>query len=171
MGTFTDRLFRAIEEWSRKTEAPDDEIRRYIMGCIGRFDEEEDTERNLDLIKDRLEMLIREVHLSEGFLIKALIQDILDNFEYQLEDARKGENSSAVIHVRESKRKRMELASEQERQSPNFQRAMKLMDIVEQKVFPTPEKIAQRKLFLDVWREVTAPILQLMSSDEAQEEE
>lgn len=170
MEKFTNQFFTAIEKWSQQTDAPDDEIRRYVMGCIGRFDEEEDTERNLDLIKDRLEMLVHDVHLSEGFLIKALIENIEDNFEYQLEDARKGENSRAVIDAREAKKRKMEQTSEQERQSPYFQRVMRLMDVVEQKVFPTPEKIAQRKLFLDVWREVTTPILRFINLDEAQEE-
>lgn len=170
MEKFTNQFFTAIEKWSQQTDAPDDEIRRYVMGCIGRFDEEEDTERNLDLIKERLEMLVHDVHLSEGFLIKALIENIEDNFEYQLEDARKGENSRQVIRTRAVIRKFLEKATDQERQSSPFQKSLGQFEKFERGIFPTPEKIAERKLFLDVWREVTMPILRDINLDETETE-
>lgn len=165
MSSLINQLFDAIHIWSLKTESSDEGIRQYILIDIGPFDYDEDIEFNLSMVQKRLEVLVHEVHLSEQFLVAALIQDIEKIFENQLEDARKGENSREVARIREIKRKHREVASEQERQSQSFQRSMKRLDEFEQQNFSTPHKIALIQFFWDTWKEVTEPILQEMQTE------
>ncbi len=160
MGKLIDQFFLAIQEWSQRTASSDEIIRQSVLIDVGRYDEDDDFEYNLSMIEKRLEVLVEDIHLSERFLIVALIREIEHLLEDQLDDAQKGENSRQVIHARAATRSFIEKTTEQERQTPSFQKRLRLYENFEQSVYPTPEKVAERKRFLDTWREVTIPILQ-----------
>ena len=167
MGTLSEQFFCAIQAWSQKTGTSDEMIRQSILVDVGRYDEEEDIEYNLSMVEKRLEVLVEQVHLFEQFLIVSLIREVEHIFENQLEDAAKGEQSRSVRRVRAVAQRLLERATEQERQSPAFQQQLRHLERFERNIFPTPEKRAEIKLFLDTWREVTAPLLRLTDGDEA----
>jgi hypothetical protein len=131
-----------------------------ILMDVGYYDDEDDFEYNLSMLEQRLEVLVEDIHLSERFLIVALIREVERIFEDQLADAQRGEQSRQVLHARAATRNFLEKTPQQERQTPSFQKRLKLYEDFEQKVYPTPEKIAERKHFLDTWRQVTTPVLQ-----------
>ncbi|HEX9503910.1 MAG TPA: hypothetical protein VF974_06360 [Patescibacteria group bacterium] len=117
----------------------------------------------LATVQTRVEELVHNIGISEKFLIVALIQAIDKVFVLQLADLAQGENASEVRRVREVRKKWLEEASEQERQSTGFQRKMKWQDEIERRIMPSPEKIQYREFLLATWREVMAPILALDS--------
>ncbi len=160
MGKLIDQFFHAIQEWSQRTASSDEIIRENVLIDVGRYDEEDDFEYNLSMLQKKVEVLVEDIHLSERFLIVALIREVEHVFEDQLDDARKGEHSRQVMHARAATRNFIEKTTEQERQTPSFQKRLQLYEDFEQSVYPTPEKVAERKRFLDTWREVTTPILQ-----------
>lgn len=143
MSTLVEQFFTAMHLWSEQTQTSDENIRQYIMNCVGRFDENEDIEYNIDMVQQRIEILVQDIHIDERFLITALVREIEQIFADQLEDGRKGEQSRRILKVREVKRKQWEQASEPERQSAAFQASMKQLDRFEQTIFPTPEWIAK----------------------------
>lgn len=167
MGIIIEQFFQAIQAWSQKTGTSDEMIRQSILVDVGRYDEDEDIEYNLSMVEKRLEALVGQVHLSEQFLIVSLIREIEHVFESQLEDAARGEQSRSVRRVRAVAQRLLERATEQERQSPAFQQQLRHLERFDRTIFPTPEKRAEIKLFLDTWREVTAPILRLTGGDQA----
>jgi hypothetical protein len=158
LARFIDQFFDVIQEWSRRTASSDEDIRLYVMTSVGCFDEEEDSEFNLSMLEARLKFLVDDIHLSESFLVVALMQEIEKIFEDQLEDAYKGGDSKGVIRVRGVKQKFIEDTPKQEHESPSFQKRMKMLDDFERSIFPSVGKVAQRKFFLDTWREVTVQI-------------
>ncbi len=170
MGILIEQFFQAVQAWSRKTGVSDEMIRQSILVDVGRYDEEEDIEYNLSMVEKRLEVLVEQLHLSEQFLIVSLIREVEHIFENQLKDAAKGEQSRSVRRVRTVVQRLLERATEQEQQSPEFQRQLRQFERFERNIFPTAEKRVEIKLFLDTWREVTAPILQFMDGDEAETE-
>lgn len=115
MGIFIDHFFRAIQAWSQKTGASDEIIRQSILTDVGWYDESEDIEYNLSMVEKRLAVLVKEVHLSEAFLVVSLIRQIAHVFEDHLEDASRGEQSRAVRRVRATVQSLLEGATEQER--------------------------------------------------------
>jgi hypothetical protein len=167
IGIFIEQFFQAVQAWSRKTGTSDEMIRQSILVDVGRYDEAEDIEYNLSMVEKRLEVLVEEIHLSEQFLITSLIRQVGHIFEDHLEDAAKGEQSRSVRRVRAVVQRLLERATEQERQAPAFQKRLRQLERFEHNIFPTPEKRAEIKVFLDTWREVTAPLLRLTDGDEA----
>ena len=161
MGTLSRQFFDALQQWSEKTGFPEDDLRLYILDRVGPGSDWSDVEMELATIENRVEELVHNVGISEKFLIVALIQAIDKVFVLQLADLAQGENASEVRRVREVRKKWLEEASEQERQSPSFQRKMKLLDDFERRVTPSPEKIHDRESLLATWREIMAPILAL----------
>lgn len=159
VGKLIEQFTHALQEWSQRTASSEESIRQIVLVDIGCNDEDEVIEYYLDMIEKRLTVLVEDIHLSERFLIVSLIQDIEHVFEDQLEDARKGENSRQVIYARDVKSRIIEKSTEQERQSPAFQQRLMQFEQFERNIFPTQEKVAKSKLFLDTWREVTTPIL------------
>ncbi|HVB23011.1 MAG TPA: hypothetical protein VNG51_13800 [Ktedonobacteraceae bacterium] len=163
MNTLIEQFFNAIQLWSEQMQTPDEDIRQYIMNCVGCFDESEDIEYNIDMVQRRVEMLTQVIHIDERFLITALVREIEQIFVDQVNDARKGEHSKRVLKIQDVKRKRWEQASEQERQSAVFQHSMNRLEQFEQSIFPTPERIAEMHRSLEAWREVTFPITRISS--------
>src|SRR5215469_5092142 len=108
MGKFIDQFFHAIQEWSQRTASSDEIIRENVLRDVGRYDDEDDFEYNLSMLEKRVEELVEDIHLSERFLIVALIREIECIFEDQLADARKGEHSRQVMHARTSTRNFLE---------------------------------------------------------------
>ena len=159
MGQFIEQFFHGLQLWSQKTTSSDEIIRQIILADLGKYDESQDIEFNLDLVEKRVEMLVEDVHLSEHFLVTALIREIEQVLEDQLEDAEKGEYSKEVIHARQAKKRMLEKVSDQERQSPSFQKHLSRLEQFERSIFPTPEKIAMQKLLLSTWREIMRSIL------------
>src|SRR5258708_25991037 len=113
----------------------------------------------LATIENRVEELVHSVGISEKFLIVALIQAIDKVFVLQLADLAQGENASEVRRVREVRKKWLEEASEQARQSTGFQRKMKWEDAIERRIMPSPEKRQHREFLLATSMEGIAPIL------------
>jgi len=161
MDSLIRQFFDAIGNWSEKTDFPEDNLRLYILDRVGPRVDWSDVEMELATIQDRVEELVHSVGINEKFLIIALIQAIDKVFVLQLADLAQGESASEVRRVREVRKKWLEEASEQERQSLSFQRKMKLLDDFERRVMPSPEKIGHREFLLTAWREIMAPILAL----------
>jgi len=159
MNTLIEQFFNAIQLWSEQMQTTDEDIRQYIMNCVGRFDESEDIEYNIDMVQQRVEMLAQVIHIDERFLITALVREIEQIFVDQLDDGCKGEHSRGVLKIRDIKSKRWGQASEQERHSAAFQHSMNRLEQFEQSIFPTPERIAEMHRSLEAWREVTFPII------------
>ncbi len=147
MSTLIDQFFQAVQAWSQKTGAPDEMIRQCILADTGRYDEDEDIEYNLSMVEKRVVVLVEQVHLSERFLMVSLRREIEHVLEDQLEDASKGENSRLVRRIRAVAKRIFEGATEQERQSPDFQKRLEQFERFERSIFPTPEKLAERKFF------------------------
>ncbi len=163
MDSLISQFFDAIQNWSEKTDFPEDDLRLYILDRVGPSVDWRDVEMELATIQDRVEYLVHSIGISEKFLIVALIQAIDKVFVLQIADLAQGENASEVRRVREVRKKWLEEASEQERQSTGFQRKMKWQDEIERRIMPSPEKIQYREFLLATWREVMAPILALDS--------
>jgi hypothetical protein len=111
------------------------------------------------------------MRLSERFLLVALIREIEDTLAAWVADAEHGDQARGVLHVREAKRSAVERATPQERQSPAFQRYLRLFEQFERSIYLTPERVAQRKRELESWRDVTRPLLDSDDSDSGNTEE
>jgi len=161
MDSLISQFFAAIQNWSEQTAFPEDDLRLYLLDRVGPRVDWTDVEMELATVQTRVEELVHKVGISEKFLIVALIQAIDKVFVLQLADLAQGENASEVRRVREVRKKWLEEASEQERQSSRFQCKMKLQDEVERRIMPSPEKIHYRESLLATWREIMTPILAL----------
>lgn len=159
MPRLMERLFAALRAWSERTTSPEDDLRLLMLADIGPYDADEDTESNLSTIEQRVKVLVDEMRISERFLIVALIREIEDTLAARVTDAEQGDQARGVLHVREAKRRALERATPQERQSPAFQRYLRLFEKFGRSIYPTPERVAQRKRELETWRDVTRPLL------------
>lgn len=160
-----EQFFAALRAWSERTASPEDDLRLLMLVDVGPYDADEDTESNLSTIEQRVKVLIGEMRLSERFLIVALIRDIEDTLAAWVADAEQGDRARGVLRVREAKRRALERATPQERQSPASQRYLQLFEKFERSIYPTPERVAQRKRELAAWRDLTQPLLELDNTE------
>ena len=149
MPRLMEQLFAALRTWSERTASSNEDLRLLILEDVGPYDANADTESNLSAIEQRITTLVDDTRLSERFLIMALIREIEDTLADWLADAEKGDQARGVLRVREAKRRVLERATPQERQSPAFQQHLRHFEEFERSIFPTPERVAQRKRQLD----------------------
>jgi hypothetical protein len=160
MPRLTERLVAARHAWSERTAASDEELRLLILADVGPHDADADTESNLSAIEQRVKALVDDTRLSERFLVVALIREIEDTLADWLADAEQGDQARGVLRVRAAKQRALERATPQERQSPAFQQHLRHFAAFERSIYPTPERVAQRKRQLETWRDVTRPLLE-----------
>ncbi len=140
----------AVRAWAQKAEAEEQgismRVAAYVGGPIVYAPE------TIEEMKKRLEMVVESIHMAEDFLIVSLIHAIERDFEDCSENYAKG-----IQRIRLANERILSRVPENLQASPQAQRERQEM---ERLATPSLEDLRQRRIVLDVWRQVTDPILQ-----------
>lgn len=143
----------------------------------------------IEQLKEWLEMLVEQAHFTEDFLVTAIIRDIEQELEALSEDYAKGigrtraekENLERILSNEGDKQDFLRQMNDPSRPrlqgSPQRQAEFTELDLIGMIDFlnkmsvPSLSDQRDRRVMLDVWREVTAPILEEKNLQQARDEE
>lgn len=197
MGSLTDQFINAAHEWAERTSTAESTITDYVMFYTGGAWFQQPVgqvdlagfpaERKRDVtvgevighytveqMRGYLEKLVTRVHMHETFLIVALVRAIEDDFARACEDSAdriRAEQQQELEEIAADPARREEhlrLMNEQRRRSEPFDEAslQNMMELLRR--LSSPEQERERRLALEVWREVTAPIVQPENLEQSQ---
>lgn len=166
MSMLVNQFCEASREWAQKTNSSELEIPFWVMHFTGPLNFPRDADPSLDEMKEWLEKLAHEVRMDEVFLVVSLMQAIEKQLELESENIAKPIAQIRAFERLMETEEAGELSGLSDEQKEEFKQSIPRL---KEKLQPSLEKMRDRKLRLDTWREVTSPILEPANLDKGRE--